>query len=245
VTGGVVRGWLVDLRDPALNRAGVVRPDDLGAADLDRAAGKRPDTRAGFLLSRWVVRVLLGQALGEPPGRLRVAHRDGGGPWLPAHPDTHVSWSRSDGCLLLALSADGPLGVDVEALRPVREPARVLEAVYPMAIALGTLDDPAHFFGAWTLLEAAVKATGRGLAAGARDVDLVRPAANGPCVLRGVRNSGQLPWTGEVLRLARPTGGEVVAGFVHTGRPAPVDLVAWPQVSEQDSSDRFDLLGTR
>ena len=241
----MIRGWLVDLRDPALNRAGVVRLDDLGAADLDRAAGKRADTRDGFLLSRWVVRVLLGRALDVRPGRLRLALRDLGLPWLPEHLDTHVSWSRSDGCLLLALSTDGPVGVDVETLRPVREPARVLEAVYPMAIALGTLDDPAHFFGAWTLLEAAVKATGRGLAAGARDVDLVRPTADGPCVLRGVRNSGPRPWTGEVLRLARPSGGEVVVGFVHTGRSVPVELVAWPHVSDQDSPDRLDLLGTR
>lgn len=229
---GVIRGWLVDLRDPALS----VRPDDLGSTDLDRAARRRPDTRAGFLLSRWMVRVLLGQALGERPGRLRLAQH-GGRPRLPDYPGTHVSWSRSAGCLLLALSTDGRVGVDVELVRPVREPARVLEAVYPMAIALGPLDS-AHFFGAWTLLEAAVKATGRGLAAGARDVDLVRPTADGPCVLRGVRNSGPGRWTGEVHRLTRPTGGDMVAGFVHTGHSF-VDLAAWPKVSE------FDLLGTR
>ncbi|WSQ10893.1 4'-phosphopantetheinyl transferase superfamily protein [Streptomyces sp. NBC_01231] len=190
-----MRTWLVDLDadEPALAGEGAL-------TEAERRRGAQfahtlPARR--FRRSRLAVRHLLGERLGVAPSELRIASLPGGKPYLPDHPGLHVNWSRSEGLLLLGASGSGPIGVDIEWQRPVPTPLDVLAAVYP---ALPADAGPESFLPAWTLLEAAVKATGRGLSRGAREVDL-QFDATGEVALRGIRGQGPDTWSGrtEVL----------------------------------------------
>ncbi|MFE0422072.1 4'-phosphopantetheinyl transferase family protein [Streptomyces sp. NPDC058953] len=169
----------------------------LSAAELRRAGSFRdPAAATTYIRARAAVRRVLAEALRRPAAEVPLTAEPGGRPVLPAHPDWSVSWSRSAGVLLVAVRYGGPVGVDVEVVRPVRRAARVLGTFYPKAPDLGELDDPEAFFSAWTLLEAAVKASGRGLARGARDVRLVRRPGARRCALGGIRGTDSPLWSG-------------------------------------------------
>ncbi len=102
---------------------------------------------------RWAYR-LLGLAAEREWGLTRlpdIARMAGGKPWFPDFPAFHFNLSHSWGAAVCALH-DGPVGVDVERLRPA-----------PRRLAAG-LDDES-FFRRWTALEATVKRQGRGAGA--------------------------------------------------------------------------------
>ncbi|AZK94374.1 4'-phosphopantetheinyl transferase family protein [Streptomyces tsukubensis] len=180
----------------------------LSESERERADRFRdPAAAVVYVRSRAAVRRTLAGVLGGSAAGVRLAVEPGGRPVLPEHPGWYVSWSRSAGVLLVAVRHGGPVGVDVELVRPVGAGGRVLGTVYPDAAALGGLDDPEAFFSAWTLLEAAVKASGRGLARGGRDVRLVRPPGSARCALGGIRGTGGAVWRGRTDRLAVASAG--------------------------------------
>ncbi|WP_405775379.1 4'-phosphopantetheinyl transferase family protein [Streptomyces sp. NBC_00859] len=218
--------WLVDLdecaRPPGRDPGGGIMPGGKARPTPEESRRAARFTHASaarrFLRARLAVRDLLGERLAVPPAELRVAYTTGGKPYLPDQPHLHISWSRSERLLLLAVSEAGPVGVDIEWLRPVPTALDVLATLYP---ALPATAGPEVFLPAWTLLEAAVKATGRGLARGAKDVDL-RLGPGGTVSLRGI--SGQGPsgaWYGSTETLAARGGlPAAVAAVVVRGRPA-------------------------
>ncbi|MEU0069481.1 4'-phosphopantetheinyl transferase superfamily protein [Streptomyces sp. NPDC006332] len=220
-----MRTWLVDLDD--LDADEPDRADEGVLTEEERWRGAQfahPLPARRFLRSRLAVRHLLGERLGVPPAELRIARLPDGKPYLPDHAGLHISWSRSGGLLLLGASGSGSIGVDIEVRRPVPSPLNVLATVYPDLPAAAR---PESFLPAWTLLEAAVKATGRGLSRGARDVDL-RFEATGEVTLRGIRGPGPGPgaWSGrtDVLPARTGTPAAVVAVVVRgevTGTIAP------------------------
>lgn len=232
--------WLVDLLAPdhfwddEACRAALSEEEAARAARFrDPAAGRT------YARSRACVRRVLAHVLGEAPADVRVEVPPDGRPVLPDHPDTAVSWSRSGGVLLLAVREGAPIGADVEVVRPVRSPARVLRTVYPHVAPLGELADPETFLSAWTLLEASVKATGRGLARGARDVRLLRPPGARRCVLGGIRGTGTAPWSARIHRFAAPRPSvHVLTAVVTRGSAVPVRMHAWqlPGALRQEST---------
>lgn len=201
-----MRTWLVDLdaNASAWAGAGVLTEAELrrGAQFADILLARR------FLRSRLAVRDLLGEWLSVSADELRIAYLPGGKPYLPDHAGLHVSWSRSEGLLLLGVSGSGRIGVDIERQRPVPTPLDVLATVYP---ALPAAVGPESFLAAWTLLEAAVKATGRGLSHGARDVDLLFEDT-GEVILRDIRGQGPETWSGRTDAL--PARGGAPAAVV-------------------------------
>ncbi|MEW2065611.1 4'-phosphopantetheinyl transferase superfamily protein [Streptomyces sp. NPDC007346] len=221
--------WLVDLDEHAWSpgrhphsgalprgRACATPEENRRAAEFTHASAARR-----FLRARLAVRELLGERLAVSPAGLRIARTTAGKPYLPDHPHLHISWSRSDQLLLLAAAGTGPIGVDIEWLRPMPAALDVLATVYP---ALPVTADPEVFLPAWTLLEAAVKATGLGLSRGAKDVDL----ALGPgsaVSLRGIAGHGPPDaWYGRAEPLAASGAlPSAVAAVVTRGRP-PVSL---------------------
>ncbi|MGV9245849.1 4'-phosphopantetheinyl transferase family protein [Streptomyces sp. NPDC003710] len=234
-TAARVEGWLVDLRAAQHTWDDEARRSELSAEETRRAERFRsPDAAVTYIRARSTVRRVLARTLGEHPATVRLAAAPGGRPALPDHPQWHVSWSTSAGVLLVAVRRGEPVGVDVEVMRTVPSPARVLRTVYPHTPALAELGEPETFFSAWTLLEAAVKATGRGLARGGRDVRLYRPHGARRCALAGIRNAGSAPWCGRTdqyeVPSPRPTvpATRVMTAVVTRGRTAPaVRLNAW------------------
>ena len=136
---------------------------------------RRLEDRQRFLLGRGGLRLCLGELLAEDPAHLRLAATAAGKPFLadaagrPRRPAPQFNLSHSGDLILLALHGGGPVGVDVERLRPSLDwrpiarrclaPAecRRIEALAPAERALGFLE-------AWCALEASLKAEGSGLA---------------------------------------------------------------------------------
>ncbi|MEV2214648.1 4'-phosphopantetheinyl transferase superfamily protein [Streptomyces sp. NPDC050997] len=219
-----MRTWLVDLDANEPDWA-----DEGALTEAERRRGAQfahPLPARRFLRSRLAVRHLLGERLRVPPAGLRIAYLPGGKPYLPDHAGLHISWSRSEGLLLLGASDSGPLGVDIERQRPVPSPLDVLATVYPH---LPTAADPKSFLPAWTLLEAAVKATGRGLSRGARDVDLLFEPT-GEVALRGIRGQGPDTWTGRTDALPARGGAPaaVIAVVVQGEATRPIEPCVSP-----------------
>lgn len=102
------------------------------------------------------------QHAGFAPALADAVLRDGRGkPQLPA--PLQFSISHCEGLALCALSAAWPLGVDAEALGPLRAEAfRIYLTAAERDWAGG---DAARFYAVWTRKEAVAKAAGQGLEA--------------------------------------------------------------------------------
>jgi 4'-phosphopantetheinyl transferase len=209
VTAAAAAGEALDSRVPALARGSCqvwwaratdVRPEHdalLGAADLLRRSRLlRPADRQRLTAAAAVVGLVLGAHAGRPPGRLRIDRtcphcgRPHGKPRLADVPDLHFSVSHSADCVVVAVSADGPVGVDVEEVGPwdaadladvamltLAPEERAVLSRAPAAVRA------AVFTAYWTRKEAAVKATGAGLTA-ALDEIVVSSPTSPPRVLR-------------------------------------------------------------
>lgn len=223
------QGWLIDLHAADHPWDDAACRGELSAEESHRADRFRDRSSAvTYIRARATVRRVLAHVLGGTPAAMRITGAPNRKPVLPKHPGWYASWSRSAGVLLVAVRDGAPIGVDVEVIRPVASAAKVLRTVYPDTEALGEIGDPETFLSAWTLLEAAVKATGRGLAKGAKDVRLHRPPGASRCALGGIRGSGAVPWSGRTDQFAAPRSPVRVMTAVVTRGPAhPVRLHVW------------------
>ena len=110
-----------------------------------------------------------------------LARAEGGKPFFPDRRDLHFNLSHS-GSLALCGAGSAPLGVDLETLRPRRAGlARYALSEEEYAFFHLQGGDWGTFYTLWTLKEARVKCTGRGLRQLARTiaVPLLRPGERG------------------------------------------------------------------
>ncbi len=162
-------------------RARLVVPDDRFSrlarhlSDGDRVRAGRlvnDGLRRKFVARRGLLREVLSRYLAVAPMAIEFAQGRYGRPRivLPETPFVEFSVSDSGDLALFAVSASGPLGVDLERLREIPDADRIAERWFPAAerdavrAASGAMRLPA-FFRAWTRLEARWKAMGTGLAA--------------------------------------------------------------------------------
>jgi 4'-phosphopantetheinyl transferase len=123
--------------------------------------------RRQHVVAHALKRAVIAGMTGVAPSLCRFTTLTHGKPVLVHPTGLHFSLSHADGLVALATSPDGPLGIDVEPTH--REaPLEVAEAVFAPEerdwLAGGgasACDD--RFFRLWTLKEAYLKATGRGL----------------------------------------------------------------------------------
>ena len=120
-----------------------------------------------YLAAHAGLRIILGAALRCDPAGLAFRHGPHGKPELPdAH--VHFNVSHSGDMVLVALSSECALGVDVEEIRVLPERRAIVGRYFhPGEVAdLASLDDDAAaeaFYRAWTRKEALSKALGLGL----------------------------------------------------------------------------------
>lgn len=121
-------------------------------------AGRR-EAAAAYL------RHVLGTVTDRPPGSLRFAAGPHGKPALAGGPE--FSLAHSGALVMVAVSAQAPVGADVEQMRPgLTEVARFFSpAEQDRLAALPEPQRDLEFFALWTLKEAYRKATGEGIAA--------------------------------------------------------------------------------
>ena len=143
---------------------------------------------------------LLAQLLDCPPSDIRIPHTPDGKPLLPDFPGVDISLSDSEGWNGLAIHRSGPLGIDLERVRPISwEPmlAMISDAEEADAIrrAIGEACSTIAFFRCWTAKEAVLKAAGTGMRGDARRVRLP------PDVIQGRENSLQITKDGVTFRV--------------------------------------------
>jgi 4'-phosphopantetheinyl transferase len=170
---GTVRVWFL--------RAGS-RPEDpsfkgdqwvLSAEEGVRARRFRDlESQERFVTSRVHLRWLLGRCLELNPSEVPIVAGPGGKPLLDpaftARPPLHFNVAHSGPFVALALATSGPVGVDIEMMRPLpglaELAARVLSAgeLRVLEMLPARIRSEA-FFAAWTRKEAVLKAMGTGL----------------------------------------------------------------------------------
>jgi 4'-phosphopantetheinyl transferase len=175
---GAVHVWRADLETVEDRLEQLLSPEELERAGrMPRAAERRLWAR-----SRGVLRALLGRYLQADPAALRFLIGTQGKPELPLgegelgdasaagppSPPLSFNLSHSAETVLVAITATGQIGVDVEfARRPIDEPALAARALgADEARRLQSLDPATRrreFLKAWTRHEARLKCLGTGI----------------------------------------------------------------------------------
>jgi 4'-phosphopantetheinyl transferase len=158
----------------------------LGVGDIDAAAHerlfallsagervraerfRRPEDRHSFTAAHGALRLLLAAMLGEQPQSLTFAANAYGKPGLVPPRAVEFNMSHSGGIVLIAFAQHIPIGVDVEALRPMTERATIVQRYFHPGEAADFARVPpanaeAAFFRCWSRKEAVVKALGLGM----------------------------------------------------------------------------------
>ncbi|MBN1886059.1 MAG: 4'-phosphopantetheinyl transferase superfamily protein [Candidatus Krumholzibacteriota bacterium] len=208
---GAVEVWFVDPSDAERLAAW---EGHLSGDERARAARFRRDAdRDVYVAAHGALRVILGRRIGVEPAQVRFFREETGRPVLDCGGPA-FSISRTTGAALVAVSDEGPVGVDIELVAPRRLGDAVARRFFAPA-ELALLDGPppgdrtTAFFRIWTRKEALVKALGTGLTAGLARID----ASGAP--RRAAAQGGPFePLTGWILRtlaLPAPYAGAVAA----------------------------------
>jgi 4'-phosphopantetheinyl transferase len=174
----------------ATDLAAVLSPEE------KERAGKfgSEELRNRFIVGRATLRQLLGGILNCEPAGLVFRYGEFGKPELdgPHSGALHFNLSHSGGAALLAVARRGPLGVDLEKVRPVWNPQQIASRFFTenegrQLDAVTEADRPEAFFRLWTRKEAWLKATGDGIATSLDRVE-VAFMANEPARVVNVAN---------------------------------------------------------
>ncbi len=127
----------------------------------------KPADRHLSLVSKALVRYVIGEVTQQDPGALRFSTNEHGKPFPVGLPDIHFNLSHSHGVAVCAVCRDTDVGVDVEDVGR-RTDLSIARRFFSSAEADLVSKAPeaekrALFFDVWTLKEAYIKAVGRGL----------------------------------------------------------------------------------
>jgi 4'-phosphopantetheinyl transferase len=128
----------------------------------------RAEDRHSFTAAHGGLRLLLAAMLGAAPRSFTFAANAYGKPALDPARGIDFNMSHSGGIVLIAFARGIAIGVDVEALRPVRERDNIVARYFHPGEAADFARVPpgeteAAFFRCWSRKEAVVKALGRGM----------------------------------------------------------------------------------
>lgn len=127
-----------------------------------------------FITGRGMLRRLLATYTQIEAAELEFAYGPKGKPFLKntgSDNPLHFNVTHCEGLQVVAITQIGPVGVDVEKIRPMGDLKELMNGYFspPTAEVLLALPDPEKttaFFNLWTRHEACIKATGEGLAEG-------------------------------------------------------------------------------
>jgi 4'-phosphopantetheinyl transferase len=144
----------------------------LSAAEQAIAVRRRVGrTRDHFAIGKTCLKILLGNTLGVDPGKISLAQGPHGKPEIPTLNGTRLQFNvtHSKDTILIALSRQNPVGVDVEYIDQATDIMEVAQANFTETetASLATITDSETrrrvFYTYWTRKEAIAKADGRGL----------------------------------------------------------------------------------
>jgi 4'-phosphopantetheinyl transferase len=228
LSGSEVHLWKTCLdHSPALSPAlhGVLSPEEESMAE----AFHFEKDRVSFRMSRGYLRTLLGRYTGAAPSEIRF--RTGERGKLSLDPRVHAepvefNVSHSGNMVLLVLSRDRRVGVDVERIRPAARIDEISRAFFSSQEdesirALRDAAKVAAFYACWTRKEAAVKAFGGSIMELSAGVVVSSSPAEPARLLRLPReHGGPDGWHLHDL----PVGRGYAAALCYEGPPAEVFL---------------------
>jgi 4'-phosphopantetheinyl transferase len=159
---------LADEHGPSLPRyTQYLSPDELQRAGRLRL----PKLQERFIISRGLLRALLGRYLDCRPELIQFAFSLQGKPYLPASVSSgqlQFNLSHSRDAIVLALRLKEPVGVDVEYMRDSLDFVSLArrffsEQEHRDISSIAGLEQKKAFYAHWTRKEAYLKATGQGL----------------------------------------------------------------------------------
>jgi 4'-phosphopantetheinyl transferase len=216
--------WLIptSLPDSTLQRfASLLSPAERERVDRLRIPAKKTEA----LVSRGILRHILGTLLQRAPSTLQFISGPQGKPRLDDRPSPlRFNLSHTAGWVLLGVTRDDEIGVDIENIRPRSSldelAARFFTKKEAAAIlALPAAERPRAFFTVWCRKESVLKAAGQGISAGlnAFEVSTVPMVAPMP-----VRFAGQSWWLRDV-----PAGDMLVASLASPNPRAALRSRRW------------------
>jgi 4'-phosphopantetheinyl transferase len=141
----------------------------MNAEEQARAARfVRAEDRHSFIAAHGGLRLLLGAMLGEPPQSFAFVANPQGKPALEPSRGIAFNMSHSGGIVLIGFADKIPIGVDIEALRPMTERGAIVRRYFHPGEAadfagLPPAETEGAFFRCWSRKEAVVKALGVGM----------------------------------------------------------------------------------
>jgi len=175
----------------------------------------RPEDRRRFVVARGVLRMLLGSILGENPRSIPIDAGPSGKPRLAdAEHGVFFNVSHSRDEALVCIAGGGEVGVDLEAVRPVRSAVAIARQRFASAetsfIEAGATTGEVNrrFLLCWTRKEALAKAVGAGLSFDLRRIGVPLAAAGG---LVSIGDREGTPSSQRWLLVNVPLGAEHVA----------------------------------
>lgn len=206
----------------------------LSADELQRAARFRlQQDRDRFIAARGWLRLVLSKYLHQEPARLVFGYNAYGKPSLAAPAQITFNLSHAHEFVLLAITRDRAVGVDLEHLRPIcaTELATLAANFFSPAEqaawqSLAPGEQRAAFFNCWTRKEAYVKARGQGLALTLNSFDVtLRPGEQ--AALLAHRGDPQAAACWSLINLSAPPG--YAAALAVEGRGCELQGFRYPQ----------------
>jgi len=215
--------WVVDLVSGAsilaelAHRHGLQQEPRSGGSPVSSVDAPRAAARAAL-------RIILAGYVGTAAASRPFILAPGGKPALDSHTDPSIDFSLAhcDTAALVAISREGPIGVDIEAPRPIRIADHRREQLVAAAASLAPRDPlpdgpgEARFLQAWVRLEALAKLTGEGLGAllGRLDPDappIAETTVNGSkAIIRDVSIATGLPYFAAIAGVGPTLAGDGV-----------------------------------
>jgi len=187
------------------------------------------DDRRRYIAARGSLRQILGEYSGTPPAELRFCYGERGKPCLESHSALEFNLSHSGDIALLAVTRIGPIGIDVERVRPIEDLLGLARrnfsrSEYETLVDLPEAQHEDSFFRCWTRKEAYVKAVGDGLALSLDDFEVsFAPGDQARFITIGGSKNEGCAWSLESLE---PAAGYVGALAVR-GQPTTLERWIW------------------
>jgi 4'-phosphopantetheinyl transferase len=178
---GTVHIWRASLIQPpaiAQQLAQFLSPDEQAKVESFRFVQHQQRS----LISRGILRALLGRYLQTDPATLKFDYEAHGKPVLspsPGWPNVQFNLAHSQDLVVYAIAVNCPVGIDVEYQRAMTDITEIAQRFFSPSEqqALNRLSGEVQktaFFDYWTGKEAVLKATGQGLA-GLSSVEIALP----------------------------------------------------------------------
>ena len=197
-------------------------PSWLNATEYNRAVHSSDARRAEFLSSRWLIRQALAGASGETPSACSPCM---GRPTESRYPpEWRLSLSHSSGIAACATNLQGEVGLDIEPCQRRPNWQKVVQRWFSPVEQEWLLaqDDALEFLKVWTLKEAWLKATGRGIAGNLQTLEVRRGFE-----LYGDQCDNTRPWQAYCIYV---DGFLVTLVYRRLAVEAPETPLTWPPI---------------